>query len=191
MEQKEIIFVTTNEGKSFSAQHYFEKSVVKLIAYKHELIEPRSENIKEIAKSKVLQAYEIVKQPCIAMDSGFFIKALNGFPKAYVNFALDTIGVNGILKLMQDVEERECFFEECLAYYDGIKFEYFFSRHEGKLAEQIRGVENKKMWSELWDVFIPEGFDKTMSEFEEAEHAHMREESVSSLKKFADWYQIK
>ena len=191
MEKREIIFVTTNKGKIASAQHYFEKNDVTLIAYNHELIEPRSEDIQEIAKSKVLQAYEIVQKPCIALDSGFFIKSLNGFPKAYVNFALESIGVKGILKLMQEIEDRECFFEECLAYYDGVEIKYFFSRHEGTLSEQIKEIENKKMWSELWSIFIPEGFNKTMAEFEEAEHAHMREESVSSIKKFADWYETK
>ena len=38
----------------------------------------------------------------MAMDADFCIDALNGFPKAFVNFALDTIGVEGILKLMED-----------------------------------------------------------------------------------------
>ena len=64
------------------------------------MIEPRSEDLEEIAKAKVIQAYEKVGHPCIAMDSGFYIEALGGFPKTFVNFALSTIGINGILKLM-------------------------------------------------------------------------------------------
>ena len=53
------------------------------------------------------------------MDCGFWIDELDGFPKAFVNFALDTIGIQGILKLMEGKENRDCRFTECLSYYDG------------------------------------------------------------------------
>ena len=74
----EIVFVTHNKGKIASAQNYLKK--VKLVPYDFELDEPRSDDLKEIATAKVKQAYEIVKKPCIAQDSGFYIDALNGFP---------------------------------------------------------------------------------------------------------------
>ena len=61
--------------------------------------EPRSDDIKEIATAKVKQAYDLVKRPCIALDTDFRIDELNGFPRAFVNFSLDTIGIDGILSL--------------------------------------------------------------------------------------------
>jgi XTP/dITP diphosphohydrolase len=91
---KEIIFVTTNKGKIASAQK--DLNNIKVLPIEADLVEPRSDDLKEIAKHKVLQAYEIVKQPCIALDSGFFISELNGFPKAYVNHMLDTIGAGSL-----------------------------------------------------------------------------------------------
>ena len=100
----EIVFVTHNKGKLASAQRYLKKA--KLISYDYELIEPRSDDIKEIATAKVKQAYDIVKKPCIAQDSGFYIDSLNGFPRTFVNFAMDTIGVDGFLTLMKDKEDR-------------------------------------------------------------------------------------
>ena len=189
MANKEIIFVTTNPGKVASAQRYFEDKNVKFISYNHELIEPRTEDIQEIAKSKVYQAYEIVKNPCIALDSGFFIDELKGFPKAYVNHALDTIGIKGILKLMKDVENRKCSFREVLAYYDGKEIKYFFAEHRGKLSNEVKGVYNEKKWSDLWYIFIPEGSEKTLAEFSDLEHKNRIKESVSSIKNFADWYE--
>ena len=71
---KEIIFVTTNRGKIASAQEHL--SSTKLTPYEAELIEPRSDDIREIAREKVIQAYNIVNEPCIALDAGFFIKEL-------------------------------------------------------------------------------------------------------------------
>lgn len=69
---KEIIFVTTNKGKVASAEK--ELKNIKVTPIQEELSEPRTDDIKEIAKQKVLQAYEIVKRPCIALDSGFSSK---------------------------------------------------------------------------------------------------------------------
>ncbi len=74
---KDIIFVTSNKGKIATAQSDLKN--IRVLPYEAELIEPRSDDIREIAEQKVYQAYEIVKKPCIALDSGFFIKALKDF----------------------------------------------------------------------------------------------------------------
>ena len=96
---EEIIFVTHNKGKAKSAEKYFKN--LKISTYDFELDEPRSDDLKEIATEKVKQAYKVVGKPCIALDTRFFIDELNGFPRAFVNFSLETIGIDGILKLME------------------------------------------------------------------------------------------
>lgn len=122
----EIVFVTHNIGKIKSAEKYFEN--LKFTTFKYELDEPRSDDIKDIATAKVMQAYEIVKRPCIALDTDFRIDELNGFPRAFVNFSLDTIGIEGILKLMENKENRKCAFNECLAYHDGNEIHFFLRK---------------------------------------------------------------
>ena len=185
---KEIVFVTHNKGKVKSAEKYFKD--LKISTYEFELDEPRSEDVEEIAKSKVLQAYEVVKKPCIAMDAGFFVQELNGFPKAFVNFALDTIGIEGILKLMEGKANRACYFKECLAYYDGKEIKYFFGISPGSLATEIRGNDAEQKWSDLWFIFIPQAFNKTLAEMNEVERYEKRKNdgSSSALEEFAKWY---
>ena len=128
--EKEIIFVTHNMGKIKSAERCFEN--LKFKTFNYELDEPRSDDIKEIATAKVKQAYEIVKRPCIALDTDFRIDELNGFQRAFVNFSLETIGVQGILKLMENKKNRKCAFNECLAYHDGKEIHYFYGKHPRK-----------------------------------------------------------
>ena len=187
---EKIVFVTSNKGKVATAKQYFENMNIEFETYNYDLIEPRTDDIQEIAKSKVLQAYEVVKRPCIAQDSGFFIEELNGFPRAFVNFALDTLGIEGILRTMQGVKNRKCAFKECLAYYDGNKIEYFFCEHNGKLSTSIKGMENEEKWSDLWYIFIPdyslEG--KTLSQYSKEETHKRRENIDSTLKIFAKYY---
>ena len=57
---KEIIFVTSNKGKIASAEN--ELKNIKVIPYEVELIEPRSDNITEIAKEKVLKPFLFTQQ---------------------------------------------------------------------------------------------------------------------------------
>ena len=157
---KTITFVTTNKGKIATAKEYLSDEDIEVVPYNYELIEPRTDDIQEITKQKVLQAYNVVKQPCIAMDSGFYIDALNGFPRAFVNFALDTIGTQGILDIMRGKENRKCSFRECLAYYDGKKIEYFFYEYNVLLANEYRGKDNDRQWSPLWHIY-KDSFDLT------------------------------
>lgn len=149
---EEIVFVTHNKGKVASANRDCKN--IKFKVFDYEVDEPRSESLQEIAKSKVEQAYKLIKKPCIAMDSGFFIEALNGFPKTFVNFSLETIGIEGILNLMKEKENRKCSFKECLAYYDG---------------KEILGQDRAKSWSDLWYIFKPQNFDKTMAQMSDEE----------------------
>lgn len=187
--ENEIVFVTHNKGKIKSAERYFKN--LKFTTFNYELDEPRSDDIKEIATAKVKQAYEIVKRPCIALDTDFRIEELNGFPRAFVNFSLETIGIDGILKLMEGKEKRTCAFNECLAYHDGKEIHYFYGKHPGKLALKKQGENREEKWSDLWYIFKPDGFDKTLAEMnsEERENRKKTDGSVQAMQEFAKWYE--
>lgn len=187
---KEIVFVTSNRGKLASAEKELEG--IKVIGYNAHLIEPRSSDIKEISKQKVIQAYNYVKKPCIALDVGFFVEELNGFPEAYVNDMLDTIGINGLLKLMDGVNNRRAEFRHCLAFYDGEVFKYFEGKSVGTIATEIRGVDKEQKWSDLWYVYIPEWTNKTLAELSEKDHEqHRKNKKDVYMKEFAKWYKDK
>lgn len=188
--KEEIVFVTSNKGKMASAQRHF--TDIKFKIYNHDLIEPRSDDIREIAEFKVRQAYELIQKPCLALDAGFFIEALNGFPRAFVNFTLDTLGIEGILKQMQDVENRKCAFKECLAYYDGLNLLHFDGNVEGILATKIKGYNNDQKWSDLWYIFIPFGYNKTLAELsnEEINKRPRCPQNTSAMEEFADYHRL-
>ena len=186
---KKITFVTTNKGKISTAKQYLDDANVELEAYNYELVEPRTDDIQEIAKQKVLQAYEVVKQPCIALDSGFYIEALNGFPRAFVNFSLETLGLEGILKLMEGKKHRNCKFTECLSYYDGKELHQFMGENKGRLSEEILGENTNEKWSDLWYIYIPSGYDKTLAQMTKEERATRKKyESKDAMRTFAKWY---
>lgn len=184
---EEIVFVTHNKGKIASAKRELKNVDFKIFEY--DLDEPRSDDIKYISKYKVMEAYEIVKKPCISLDSGFWIDELDGFPRAFVNFTLDTIGINGILKLMEQIENRSCRFTECLSYYDGKNIYQFMGKHEGTLTKEILGNDSTKKWSDLWYIFKPEGYEKTLAQMTDSERENrVKYNSVSAFTEFSKWY---
>lgn len=185
---EEIVFVTHNKGKIESAKKALKNVDFKIFEY--DLEEPRSDDIKYISKVKVQEAYKLVNKPCISMDSGFFIEALNGFPRAFVNHALETIGIKGILKLMKDEKNRKCYFGECLSYYDGKDLYQFMGKHDGYIAEEILGNDTNKKWSDLWYIYIPKKYNKTLAQMTDIERDNRKrdESSIDSFEVFANWY---
>lgn len=98
--------------------------------------------------------------------------------------------IEGILKLMENEENRKCRFEECLAYHDGKKIHYFYGKHPGNLATKIQGMDREEKWSDLWYIFKPEHYEKTLAEMDKVEREERRkiDGSVAALKVFAEWY---
>lgn len=183
----EIVFVTHNKGKIASASKQLKG--VKFKIFEYDLEEPRSDNIKYISKYKVMEAYKLVNKPCISLDCGFFIDSLNGFPKAFVNYVLDTIGIDGILKLMSRKKNRKCKFIECLSYYDGNNIYQFMGSHEGYLSNKKLGNDTNKKWSSLWYIFIPYGYDKTLAQMSDKERDNrIKYKSIDAMSEFAKWY---
>ena len=73
--------------------------------------------------------------------------------------------------------------------YDGKELHQFMGRHEGTLAKQILGNDTDKKWSDLWYIYKPYGYDKTLAQMTDEERTNRRKyESVDSMQEFAKWY---
>lgn len=187
---KQVYFATTNYGKFKSINSSLTNFNIEVIQFKLDMPEPRTYDLQEIAKQKVLFAYSQIKKPCIALDSGFYIHSLNGFPRTFVNFVLETIGTDGLLKLAEG-KDRKCEFRSCLAYFDEKTSEpvYFKASTEGTLSDELKGERKDYFWSDLFFVFIPKGIDRTLAQITPEEYFEWRtkREKESYTAKFAEW----
>lgn len=156
--------------------------------------EPDINDITYTAKWKVKKAYEMLGKSCIALDSGFYIPSYPkeaNFPGAFVHRKIiDGIGLDGLLEDMKEVEDRYCYFLECLAYYDGENLEVFYGKSEGTLSKSISLIDNDKKWSPIWKVFIPFGYDRPQSELTDEER-NSRPNVTHAFFEFKGWYQQK
>ena len=187
----ELYYATSNSAKVKSLQRVFCETKIRIIQAGMDIPEPRSSDVQEISKEKVIFAYNKLKKPVIALDAGFFINSLNGFPRAFVNFTLETIGLEGILNLVEG-KERSCEFRECLSYLDDSLSEpqYFIENVKGTLSHEIKGFLQDHLWSKLGLIFIPEGNIKTLAEMNYQEYVEWRKskEKESYSRLFYEWF---
>ena len=71
------------------------------------------------------------------------------------------------------------------------KYTIFMENIRGNLSNEILGLNREEKWSDLWYIFKPEGFDKTLAEMdlEERENRRKVDGSVQAMQEFAKWYE--
>ena len=134
-----IYFVTSNESKFREVREIAERFGIEIKWLKRKYLEPQGSDLEEIAKMSAEILAKEVKEQFFLEDSGLFIPALNGFPGPYSSFVFKTIGNEGILKLMDGIENRDAYFLAVIAFWDGKKVLTFKGRVEGKIAYEMRG----------------------------------------------------
>ena len=96
-----ITVVTGNKNKAAEVAAFF-KGITEVDHISFDAVEPQSESVEEIARSKAGQAFAALKRPLIVDDTGLFIKALNGFPGPYAAYVQKMSKGNN-----QNVEEND------------------------------------------------------------------------------------
>jgi XTP/dITP diphosphohydrolase len=186
-----ISFLTGNSSKLALAQRILAPFQIDLIQVDLSLMEPQADRVETVVSSKAQQGYDQLRKPVFAEDSGFFIDALKGFPGPYSRYVLETLGVDGILRLMQGVPDRSCRFISALTYIDaqGQTQTFIDEAAVGRLSEQA-DLTPVAVYSDWWRVFIPEGADQPLSALPDGERAALLKYwSASSVYgQFGRWF---
>jgi len=143
--------------------------------------ELRSDDVAKIAEGKARFAFDALRVPVLVDDTGFSVDALNGFPGPYAAFVLHTIGYQGILKLMEGVEERGARFTTAIAYSDEKGVQVFSGMIEGTIARKPRGAGGFG-----YDPIFQYG-TLTLAELPLAEKSRISHRA-QALARFRDWF---
>lgn len=164
-----INFVTTNRLKFDIAKAYFDKmsDEHELVQYAIDTPETQDESVEEIARQSAFWAAKEINQPCIKMDVGFAIPALNGFPGPFVKYVNDWLTQEDFLKLMEGKTDRSAYFIDAtaIAFPDGTS-KVFINKTDGSLSS-IADPINTRWPANL--LFIPDGYDKPLGSLSDDE----------------------
>ncbi|MBI2652082.1 RdgB/HAM1 family non-canonical purine NTP pyrophosphatase [Candidatus Woesearchaeota archaeon] len=176
-----INFATSNKNKVKEFKQILEPEI-KVNHIKISYPEMRSDNPEEIAKMSAEMLANRLRKTVVVEDSGLFINALNDFPGTCSAYIHKRIGLQGILKLMGGVKERECTYKSAVAYCEhGKKAKSFLGEEKGFVAENVRG--NYGFGHD--PIFVPEGSNKTYGEVKNCEEVKkFRRRAVLKLREY-------
>jgi len=178
-------FITSNVHKFNEARRVLAEYKVAVAMLRIEAVEIQDDNLENIAKASAMDAVKKCGLPIFVEDAGLFIKALNGFPGPYSSYVYRTIGTKGILKLMENVDKREAYFQSVVAFSSPEEATKCF---QGKVKGKISMEERGSSGFGFDPIFEPSGGHKRtfaeMTTTEKNEYSHRAE----ALRKFAEWY---
>ena len=99
-----ITYITGNKAKIDLAKQFLGPLGIEIDNKKIECPEIQADTFEEVAKFSSKYASDTLKCDVLKNDSGLVIESLNGFPGVYTHYIEDTIGEDGILKLMEGKE---------------------------------------------------------------------------------------
>jgi len=182
-----IFFATNNINKFNEAREVLGKYRIATAMLRVKAEEIQSDSLEEIAKASVLEAFRKCRLPLIVEDAGLFIEELNGFPGPYAAYVYKTIGNKGLLRLMENAEERKATFRSAIAYYSSeLTMPMCF---RGEVVGEITKKEKKRNQSGFGfdPIFKPVHSNRTFAEMGVAEKNRCSHRA-NALRAFAEWY---
>jgi len=180
-----FVIATTNRGKAREFEEIFSRYGLRFRVEPLETREIQSMDLREIAVDSAIYAYSILKEPVMVEDAGLFIDSLRGFPGPFSSYVFKTIGIGGVLKLMEGVEDRRARFRSVIAFYCPLSDSVytFTGEVEGWIAGEPRG---RKGFG-FDPIFIPmEGDGRTFGEMD-VEEKNRISHRARSAERFAEW----
>ena len=157
----EIQIITSNNGKIREFKEIFGDSKYVPVQNNIDYPEIQASSLEEVVDFGLSWLKQKANPPFVIDDAGAFIDSLHGFPGVYSRYVYDTIGLEGVLRQMENIDDRSCTFRCVL----GLVTE---SGEKHKFVGECKGVlidEQRGDGGFGYDpIFIPEGFDKTFAE---------------------------
>ncbi len=162
----QALFVTSNPNKAREAAEILG---VELRNVALDLPEPQALDVAEVVVAKAAAAREALgypDPPVLVEDSGLVIEAWNGLPGALTRWFLESVGNEGLLRMLPGEEDRSARAVCAVAVAAGGSTRVFTGVVEGSIAHQPRGSGGFG-----WDrIFVPYGHTKTYAELGAKKH---------------------
>lgn len=174
-----IKFITGNKNKLREACQILGMDIESGDA--GELDELQTISVEEVIRHKAEEAYKKIQSPLIVEDSGLVFLAWKGLPGALIKWFEQTVGNEGILKMMESETDRRAVAQCYIAFHDGLSVEVVKGEIPGTISTVVRGSSGFG-----WDqIFIPDGHTRTFAEMqsEEKNAISHRKNAFENLKK--------
>jgi XTP/dITP diphosphohydrolase len=112
----DLFFITSNKRKVQEAAKKLRPFGFSVVQRDLGYPEVQADSLEEVATWGACHVQERFNYCFMLEDAGLFIDALQGFPGVYSKYVFFTIGLDGILRLLEHVENRNAVFRSVYAY---------------------------------------------------------------------------
>src|SRR3989344_1306646 len=157
-----LAFVTTNRHKFEEARDILSEFGIEVEWKNIDLPEPDGD-IDSVAKEKAKSAASRLNKTVAVDDTGVFFEAYNDFPGSRPKFIFNSIGYDGIMRLLKG-KSRKAYFRTVVGYCEpGKKPIVFDGIMRGEITEKVFDEDRDVL--PYMRIFIPEGHKKVISGF--------------------------
>ena len=150
-------FATTNQNKLREASEILGVALEQITL---DLLEPQAVKVEGVVEVKAKDAYVRRGEPVLVEDTSLEFEAWKGLPGALIKWFLDTVGLAGILKMLNGEINRAATAKAAVGFFNGKEARIFVGEVKGKISNEMRGSTGFG-----WDpLFIPDGFEKSFGE---------------------------
>jgi len=150
---KIITLLTGNERKKRSFERAINGFPINVNIEKPWIPEIQATNNDEVVAYSARYGADLLHEPVVKMDSGFYIEALDGFPGPFVSYADDQIGADRFIKMLVGEKNRRARIQNSLAYCEpGQEPKIFRSGCAGLVVDRVAHKDG----SFIDRLFIPD-----------------------------------
>ncbi|MDA4135727.1 MAG: RdgB/HAM1 family non-canonical purine NTP pyrophosphatase [Thaumarchaeota archaeon] len=180
---KAVSFATSNRGKVLEARIIFKPFGLRVRPFSGKGAEIQADTT-DVASYSAREAARKYGRAVMVEDAGLFVEALDGFPGPFSAYVFKTIGIEGLLALLEREKSRSAAFRSAVAYCAPDGEPHVF---EGEVRGRITRSPKGRNGFGFDPVFLPTGSRKSMGELtleEKCAISHRGE----AMRKFAAWY---
>lgn len=178
---KKLTFITGNSEKAAQLSRHLDYKVDHKKLDVHEI---QSLDLEEVATHKAQEAYKLMGSPVLVEDTALTFDALGSLPGPLIKWFLESLGNDGIVKLLDGYNDRSVTAEVCFALCDEKGVKIFGGEVEGVVAPKPRGEKGFG-----WDpIFIPKGYEQTWGEMDDGQQKEtsMRRIALKKLQAYLE-----
>ena len=176
--------MTQNPGKFREAHSILSRYEINVRQLNRAKVEIQDKKLENVASFALRTALRDEKRLIAIEDSGLFIRSLDGFPGPFSSYALNTIGLDGVLDLLRNRRERGAYFQCSLAAGSvSVRPRVFTGIVNGRISKRALGGNGFG----FDPIFIPDGSVETFGQLDDSfknKHSHR----AKAFARFARWH---
>jgi len=181
-----VYFITTNSKKLDTAKNVLAKYTVDLemLSLDAEVPEIQDYETAKIAAFSAQYVANLTQKPCIVTDVGYFIRALNSFPGAFIKQINHYLTSEDLLNLIQNKTDRSFEMVESLTFCEPNKEPKIFeTKSSGKLALEAVGIG-----SGIDRIMIRDGMERVQTTYSHEELIDYYAKNLDHWDQFGKYY---